>query len=92
VFLELNLPVVKDVAGARAAARVLSVSEQVANGAEMRRVGMGMLGMHLCWAQVLFSEVVLAVDVEAESGGCIWASHYSQQLWGVLVGHWARCV
>ena len=52
-FSEPDLPVAKDVAGARAAARVLPVSEQVANGAEMRRVGMGMLGMHLRWAQVL---------------------------------------
>ena len=53
VFSEPDLPVAKDVAGARAAARVLPVSEQVVNGAEMRRVGMGMLGMHLRWAQVL---------------------------------------
>jgi hypothetical protein len=53
VFSESDLPVVKDVAGARAAVRVLPVSEQVANGAEMRRVGMGMLGMHLRSARVL---------------------------------------
>jgi hypothetical protein len=53
VFSEPDLPVAKDVASARAAVRVLPVSEQVANGAEMRRVGMGMLGMHLRWAQVL---------------------------------------
>jgi hypothetical protein len=58
VFSELNLPVAKEVAGARATARVLPVSKQVANGAEMRRVGMrrvgmGMLGMHLRSAQVL---------------------------------------
>ena len=43
VFSKPDLPVAKDIAGTRAAARVLPVSELVANWAEMwgiRRVGM----------------------------------------------------
>jgi len=53
---------------------------------------MGMLGMHCVGRRSSCSGVVLAVDVEAESRGCIGASHYSQGC-GSAGGHWAgACV